>query len=327
MSDFEDSEAKRERTPILVGLVGPSGSGKTFSALRLADGFKRVTGGETFVIDTEAKRALHYADRFKFRHVVFKAPFGPLRYLEAITHCIGRGASTIVIDSTSHEHEGAGGVLEMHEKEHKRLGGQEGHKLPAWGKPKRERTRLIGAILQMPCNFIFCFRAKEKLKMVAGRAPVKLGWQPIAGSEWIYEMTLKALLLPGSDGYPTWKPAETAEREMVKIPEQFRDIFASNPQLSEDVGEKIARWGAAGAGIGSAAATPVDELVAKYIGCHDEATLTALEEARRSAWSTLNGAGKAKVKAAAEDATARVKAAIEAYEAEAGVNEQQKEVA
>ena len=80
MSDrtFEDKPAVRTATPLLVGLIGPSGSGKTFSALRMATGIQRVSGGEVFVVDTESRRSLHYADKFKFRHVEFHAPFGPL---------------------------------------------------------------------------------------------------------------------------------------------------------------------------------------------------------------------------------------------------------
>jgi hypothetical protein len=36
-------------------------SGKTVSALRLACGIQRVTPGEIFIVDTEGRRALHYA--------------------------------------------------------------------------------------------------------------------------------------------------------------------------------------------------------------------------------------------------------------------------
>jgi ABC-type sulfate/molybdate transport systems ATPase subunit len=72
---FTDSPAVRESVPLLVGLMGASGSGKTYSALRIATGMQRVAGGEIFVIDTESKRSLHYADTFKFRHVPFDAPF------------------------------------------------------------------------------------------------------------------------------------------------------------------------------------------------------------------------------------------------------------
>ena len=68
----------------MVGLMGASGSGKTFSALRIATGIQRVTGGEVCVIDTESRRSLHYADDFRFMHMQFDARLGPLRYLEAI---------------------------------------------------------------------------------------------------------------------------------------------------------------------------------------------------------------------------------------------------
>ena len=84
MSAFAIKPAVREQVPVMVGLMGASGSGKTYSAIRLATGIQRVTGGDICVIDTESRRALHYADDFKFLHMQFDAPFGPLRYLEAI---------------------------------------------------------------------------------------------------------------------------------------------------------------------------------------------------------------------------------------------------
>ena len=59
---FDDKPAVRERVPLLLGLVGPSGGGKTYSALRLARGFQKVTGGDIHFIDTEARRVFHYAD-------------------------------------------------------------------------------------------------------------------------------------------------------------------------------------------------------------------------------------------------------------------------
>ncbi len=305
---FDDRPATREKTPILVGLVGPSGSGKTYSALRIAAGFQRVSGGETFVIDTEARRSLHYAEKFRFRHVAFGAPFSPLDYLDAINYCVSRGATTIVIDSMSHEHEGPGGVLEMHTEEHARLGGRDGTKLLAWGKPKSARRRLINSILQLPCNFIFCFRAKQKLKIEKGKDPEQLGYQPIGGDEFVYEMTLKCLLLPGANGVPTWRSDFFGEKAMIKLPEQFRETFAKDPQLTEDIGETLARWGA-----GSATAPAVSEgtgaeLEARYAACTDAATLRVLEDARGAAWPALSPAEKKAVKAASVVASARVEA-------------------
>lgn len=243
---FEDAPAARTSVPLMVGLMGPSGGGKTFSALRLATGFQRVTGGDIFFIDTEARRALHYAERFKFRHVVFGSPFGPLDYLQAIQHCVAKGAKTIVVDSMSHEHEGPGGVLEMHEEEVQRLGGEQKHNFPAWAKPKAERRRLINSILQQPCNFIFCFRAKEKVKP-KGRELIEQGFMPIAGEEFVYEMTLNALLLPNAGGVPTWRSDYIGEKQMIKLPEQFRQqLFSAEKPLSEETGEMLARWAAGG---------------------------------------------------------------------------------
>lgn len=308
---FDDRPAVRERTPILVGLVGPSGSGKTYSALRLAAGFQRVTGGETYFIDTEARRALHYAEKFKFRHVAFGAPFSPLDYLAAIEHCVKKGATTIIVDSMSHEHEGPGGLLEMHAAEHKRLGGSEKVKLLAWQKPKQERRRLINSILQIPCNFIFCFRAKEKLKIERGKEPTPMGFMPIAGEEFVYEMTLKCLLLPGANGYPTWHSDYVGEQMMMKLPEQFRGLFEKRVQLDEDLGQSLATWAA---GAAAPEPLPVDELVARYEACSDAATLRTLEAARAAAWKSLGKDDKRRLKETADETMKRLERAARAFD-------------
>lgn len=253
---FSDMPAVRTSVPLLLGLTGASGSGKTYSALRAATGIQRVTGGEIYYIDTEARRALHYADRFKFRHLEFKAPFGPLDYLAAIEHCQKQGAKVIVVDSMSHEHEGPGGVLEKHEQETTRLSAlwhcsRDAAQMSAWAEPKAERRRLINSILQLGVNGIFCFRAKEKLKIAKGEKPVPMGWMPIAGEEFVYEMTVNCLLYPGCGGVPVWNPGEIGEKMMVKLPEQFRQLFKETRPLDEDTGEALAKWAA-----GDSAATP-----------------------------------------------------------------------
>jgi hypothetical protein len=225
--------------------MGASGSGKTFSALRLAAGIQRVTGGDVCVIDTESRRALHYADDFKFMHMQFDAPFGPLRYLEAIKAAYEAGARTIVVDSMSHEHEGPGGVLEMHDREVQRLGGGDRHNFPAWAKPKAERRQMINGILQVNANFIFCFRAKEKTKPGnegGKKVLVEQGYMPIAGEEFVFEMTMNALLLPGSAGVPVWQSEYPGERAMMKLPRQFISTMADGRQLDEGIGQSLAEW-------------------------------------------------------------------------------------
>lgn len=248
---FEDHPAVRRQVPTLTGLFGPSGSGKSYTAGRLTTGMERVTGKPTFWIDTESNRALHYADVFKFRHVPFAAPFAPADYMAAIAHCVKGGAGQIIMDSFSHVWEGAGGILEMHDAEVERMAGQdfakrERVKMAGWIKPKAESRRLINYILSVNCNFVFCFRAKEKLKPVTGKEPEFLGFQPIVGDEFVYEMTLNLFLPPGSNGVPSLQPGEIGERAMVKVPAQFRNMLRAGATLDENLGEQLAQWAAGG---------------------------------------------------------------------------------
>ena len=249
---FTAAPANRDQVPLLLGLQGPSGGGKTFSALRLATGIQQVVGGEIFGIDTEARRMLHYADRFKFQHVEFKAPFGSDDYLQALKFCVGQGAKTIIVDSMSHEHEGPGGLLDFQDQEMRRLAGDdygtwkaERFNMIAWQKPKAARRRLINGLLQLNANFIFCFRAKDTSKPVKkdGKTVIEsMGYMPIAGDEFVFEMTMNALLLPGAGGLPTWQSENRGERMMMKLPEQFRDLMRNPRPLDEEMGKALATW-------------------------------------------------------------------------------------
>jgi hypothetical protein len=252
---FNFKPATRQQTPLLLGIVGPSGGGKTYSALRLATGIQQVVGGEIAVIDTEARRSLHYANKFKFLHLDFEAPHGPDRYLEAIRAAVAAGARTIVVDSVSHEHEGSGGVLEWHEDELDRMAGEDYRKREsmtfiAWAKPKAARRRLINGLLQIRANFVFCFRAKEKIKMVKDERgktkPVDAGWQAIAGDEFVYEMTDRFLLPPGVKGVPDVSP-EAWATGVPKMPEEHAAIIGQGKPLDEAMGAALAQWAMGGA--------------------------------------------------------------------------------
>jgi hypothetical protein len=180
-----------------------------------------------------------------------------LDYLAALEYCKSNGATTVVVDSMSHEHEGPGGVLEQHAEAVDRLSRGDPKRagavtMLAWSKPKAARRKLINSLLQLGMNVIFCFRAKEKLKLPdrgsRDREPTQLGWMPIAGDEFVYEMTTRFLLPPQADGVPQLTSDYPGEREVIKIP--------SGPtQLTEDIGEKMARW-AAGDSVGKTAPQP-----------------------------------------------------------------------
>lgn len=247
---FQFKPAVREQTPLLIGLVGPSGSGKTMSALRLAAGIQSVCGGKIAAIDTEARRMLHYAEKFKFDYLEFGAPFGSERYLEAAEAAVSMGAKTVIFDSMSHEHEGPGGHLEYHDEEVERLVAAGGFKsqfaaqIPAWTRPSQRRRKMINGLLQFKANFIFCFRAKEKIKLIKRNGktePVELGWQAIAGEEFVYEMTDRFLLVPGCKGVPDFTE-EGWVTGVPKIPDDHYDLVPQGKQLCEETGAALARW-------------------------------------------------------------------------------------
>ena|SRR5215469_8856764 len=266
---FTASPAVREQVPLLIGLVGSSGSGKTYSALRLATGIQRALKGPIVLIDTENRRALHYADQFNFVHIPFTPPFGANDYMAALRYAASLKPSCIIVDSGSHEHTGEGGLLDAHDKILDRMAGddfarREKSSMAAWAKVKPMRTLLIECIKQMSGAMIFCFRGQEKLKPMKdskGRMElVPQGLTAIAGKEFIYEMTVNCLLPPRSDGVPDWTGTEQAERLEMKLPQQFRNLLKPGTVLSEDIGQAMADWARGGVPSASSSAAPAASL-------------------------------------------------------------------
>jgi len=314
---FTSSPAVRASIPLWIGLYGTSGAGKTYSALRLARGIHSVVGGKIAVADTESGRALHYADEFQFQHYPFDPPFGPLDYLALLEQMKADGVTVAIIDSASHEHEGQGGVLEMHEEETERLAKKwkttlDKAQMSAWATPKKQRRQLIQSALRMPLHIAWCFRAKEKLDVRPGKPPINKGFMPIAGDELVYEMAMTALLLPGAGGVPTWQSAEIGERQMIKLPHWAREMIRSGP-LSEETGAALARW-AQGDTAPSAAVSNVARMLEGYGACTDRIGFSALERIRGDIWSSASAAEKRQLKAAADAARDRADSAAEEAE-------------
>jgi hypothetical protein len=251
---FEASPGIRREVPLLIGIMSPSGGGKTYSALRLATGIQKVTGGEIFGVDTENNRMLHYADQFKFQHVPFSAPFGSLDYLECLQWCSKQGSRITIVDSMTHEHIGQGGYLETAEAVVDRIAGndwkkREAVKMLGWATAGPLRQKMIEGIKQLDGAFIFCFRAKEKTKPVRkdGKTEVvDMGFMPIAGEEWVYEMSVNCMLEPRSNGVPTWRSDHVGERMMMKLPRHFEHLFPEGKPLDEATGAGLAEWARGG---------------------------------------------------------------------------------
>lgn len=252
---FNASPAQRHAVNLIVGLAGPSSSGKTYTALELATGIQSVVGGEIDVIDTEHGRALFYADTFKFNHVPFDAPFASLDYLDAIQQSAKRGAKVIVVDSMSHEHESAGGMIDFQEAELDRMAGsdfgkRERVKMLAWAKPKAARRKLLQGLTQIDAHLILCFRAKNTSKPAKDdrgkNVVVPMGFVPIAGEEFVFEAALSMLFHPNSGGVPTWAPELPGERIAVKLPKQFEWLREHRGPIDRRVGAKLAEWARGG---------------------------------------------------------------------------------
>src|SRR6185295_9544126 len=195
-----DAAVVREPKPLLVGITSPSGGGKTFSALKLATGMQRVTGGEIYLGDTEAGRSLQYQDIFKFKYVKFAPPHSPAAYEDLIHYCVGNGAKIVILDSMTHEHSGEGGVLDQIDEylERKSKGNfdeRERYKWTAQIEPKRQRKALNNTIEQLGGKviFIFCYRAEDKTKPSdkKGEKPIHLGWTAETTSKLPYMMTVR----------------------------------------------------------------------------------------------------------------------------------------
>lgn len=122
-------------------------------------------------------------------------------------------------------------------------------KMLAWVKPKQARRKLISGILQLNANFIFCFRAKSVSKPVKAGGKTEVvpqGFVAESGEELIFEQTCNILLLPKSGGIPTWQSEYPGEAAAIKLPEQFRGIFAKPKPLDEDIGRQLAEWAGGG---------------------------------------------------------------------------------
>lgn len=236
---FRYAPASGSDAAFILGLTGPSRSGKTYSALRIAMGMTDGDPSKIAVLDTERGRAGLYIQRFgQFLHCVMEPPFSYARYAEAIDAAADQGARVLIVDSLSHAHEGEGGLLEQHEEELDRMAGQDWNRrkrmtFTAWIKPKRELTRFVHSILRARVPMVFCFRAKEKLKIVAGADPIALGYRAICSDEITFEMTSMLLLPEKAMGIPDLEATATAFRE------PFDMVFKPGDVLDEALGKRI----------------------------------------------------------------------------------------
>lgn len=225
---MEIKRAERKQAVIKMGLQGPSGSGKTYSALLLAKG---LVGdwNKVAVIDTENHSADLYAHLGDYNVVNISPPFSPAKYIEAISLCEAAGMEVVILDSISHEWDGAGGILDIHSA-------MMGNSFTNWSKVTPLHNSFVNKILQSQAHFISTIRSKTDyvLSERNGKVvPEKVGLKGVTRDGMDYEFTIVLDL--------DLRHNATGSKDRT-------GLFMDKPQfvITEETGRMIKNWCNAG---------------------------------------------------------------------------------
>ena len=221
--------ATRKQAKIKLSMAGSSGSGKTYSALLLAHGICN-NWRKIAIIDTENYSASLYSHLGNYNVVNIVEPFSPLIYIEAIKLCEDAGMEVIIIDSITHEWQGKGGCLDLHEKETARM--RIPNSFTAWSKITPLHQEFINTILQSKCHIISTIRSKTEYVLTernGKQVPQKVGMSPITRDGFEFEVTI------AFDIDQNHKAFATKDRSGL-----FQD---KEPIIiTEEIGRKIIEW-------------------------------------------------------------------------------------
>lgn len=184
-------QAERKQSKLRMTIDGPAGSGKSYTALRFAHALAQ--GGKIAAIDTERGSLSKYAGEapdgivWNF-DVVELTQFSPEKYTEAIQAAGRMGYTVLIIDSLSHAWEGAGGALEIKDR-------QGGNQYAAWRAVTPIHNRMIDSILKSPCHIITSMRSRmeyvQEVDSGTGKVVIrKVGLSPIQRPGMEYEFDL-----------------------------------------------------------------------------------------------------------------------------------------
>jgi nucleoside-triphosphatase THEP1 len=232
---------KAERTQLWLrcALFGPSGSGKTKTALRMAKGIAGKMKVPFAVIDTEARSASKYADRFTF-DVENLGEKTIDHYIRAMHDAAKAGYKVLVIDSLSHA------WRELTE-EVDRIAQNSASKntFSPWAKANPKQKRFIDAILDYPGHIIATMRSRTEWVIEANKdgktAPKHIGLAPEQGKGIEYEFDLLMEL--------DQKHQATVTKDRT---DKFQDEIIDKP--GEDFGEALYDWLLTGATVPTSAA-------------------------------------------------------------------------
>ncbi|QNM85982.1 AAA family ATPase [Polaribacter pectinis] len=218
-------KAQRHQVKLRLGLSGASGFGKTYSALLLAYGITE-DWTKVAVIDTENNSASLYSHLGKFNVVSLNQPYSPERYIEAIRLCEKEQMEVIIIDSITHEWQGKGGCLQLHEQ----LGGR----FQDWAKITPRHQSFIDAILQSTCHIVTTARRKIDYSLDTGSngrtKVIKHGTKEITREGFEYELTVNFELVN--------------DKHLAKASKDRTGLFMDKPEIiiTKGVGKMLIQW-------------------------------------------------------------------------------------
>ena len=218
-------QSQRQQVKLRLGLSGASGFGKTYSALQLAYGITN-DWSKIAVIDTENSSASLYSNLGNYNVLDLQAPYSPERYIQAIELCEKSNISVVIIDSASHEWNGTGGCLEIHEK----LGGR----FQDWANVSPRHQTFINKILQSSCHIITTTRRKIDYSLDIGSngktQVVKHGTKEITREGFEYELTINFELIN--------------ENHLAKASKDRTGLFMNKPEflITPKTGKMILEW-------------------------------------------------------------------------------------
>jgi hypothetical protein len=239
--------ATRSEAKPLIGLYAESGCGKTWSALLLARGFVGPEG-KIGMIETEGGRGEANVGREPVGQYLvrpIRQTFSPQAYGEAITDAEKAKLDALIIDSASHEWEGAGGVLAMAAKNQD--DGKKG--VLVWQQPKINHQRhFMLRLMQTTIPLVIvCMRAKYPMEKKGNDWARSTVLEPKQADDILFEMFVHGWIDQDHKLHVT----------KYTLPE-LASVIVDNEPISIATGQRLATWAKGGAAPTQPASTSGD---------------------------------------------------------------------
>lgn len=223
--------AARSEAKPLIGLYAESGAGKTWSALLLARGFVGPNG-KIGMIETEGGRGEANVGREPVGDYLvrpIRGNFSPEEYGKAITDAENEKLDALIIDSASHEWEGAGGVLAMAAAND--AAGKKG--VLVWQQPKISHQRnFMLRLMQTPIPLVIvCMRAKYPMEKKGSDWARSTVLEPKQADDILFEMFVHG-----------WIDQEHKLHVTKYTLPEIANVIKDGEKISIDTGARLAAW-------------------------------------------------------------------------------------